>query len=280
MPSLQEKIILDNRKKLFTLTEKCKHSDNDIYYYSDLDEINFHKTKDFVALSGKPGILSYSRNLKEPFLKKNRVDVSIAKYIRRNLKINDKVVSDSDLDNFTSLMKISEFDRNSILKEIEILRGAQLVDFYKTTKIHSCMTGKDNSKYVELYGKNSASVGLVTYKDEARALIWKTNNKKIYIDRIYSNSLFGRLFIKKYAIVNNIKSVFYEDCDDDYSITVDDFVKMKASKYYPCMDSFSFGRLSLDKKYIYLQTDPCNFYASTMELCRTNGTFNKVKLFY
>ena len=235
--------------------------------YDKLREVN-----NYPAIGNSPGLISFSRDLSKPFEKKSRVNISLARFVRRNLKITSDEICDSNLEIFETLFKFKQLSNTELVKQIKVLKGKDLVAFYATTKAGSCMTGKAQSNYIKFYGNNPTKVSLITYKNEARALLWKTKKGKFYIDRVYSTSVIGSYIIRKYAKLKKYNSC-WSDYDDINSVN-EDYVEMKPTDKYPCLDSFSFGRLDKKENIIYLQTGPRNYFSANVELCCTNGGLN------
>ena len=85
------------------------------------------------------------------------------------------------------------------------LEGLDIVDFYKKAdeKSHSCMTGGHAQKTM-LYADNPERVKLLIFDDfVARALVWKDDDGKTLLDRIYPNGGHHIDLYLKYAKKND-----------------------------------------------------------------------------
>ena len=253
-------IVLQNRKKLFSFIEAIP-TNNYTNYIGDiniLDKaiclIGDNKQKDYVAHE-KDDMVSFAKDLKDLFNAKKRVSTTIGRYIRRNLKFDNKVLPDSVLDKFSkAFLSLTCCPPD---KDFKILSGNEITEFYKNTTIKSCMTG-DNAFRTELYSLNPTKINLVVYKDRARALLWHCDNKKSLLDRIYPSGSKDELVITKWAMNKGYTvSPYNKNAFGDYIDDLDEVfeLKVKAKTYIPYMDSFGIKKTFKNKKQFILTTD-------------------------
>jgi len=73
----------------------------------------------------------------------------------------------------------------------------------------SCMSTPNCSVYFNIYCENPDKIGLCIYTNEddklmARALVWKLDNGRVYMDRIYSTNYADKKILLDYAEKNNM----------------------------------------------------------------------------
>ena len=211
--------------------------------------IEVEKRKNFPAVE-KEDKISFARDINDPFNLKKRVSTTVGRYVRRNLKIDVDKLPDTFLNKFLYVY-LSALDVPSN-KDIKILKGKSITNFYKKTTIKSCMTG-DNACQTELYALNPDKINLIVYKDRARALLWKCDKNRSVLDRIYPVGTKDEVQIVNWALnkgyfVSDINpNPDYNDFQDkDYTITV------KANKYIPYMDTFMVLRAFKGKRLLKL----------------------------
>jgi len=187
--------------------------------------------------------VSYARVKEMQFLPERRTRTTLGRYIRRNFP--DCKVSDEFLEQFTSKVMAKLVTAE---KRFRIVEGAAIMDAYRDCiGGESCMTG-DSADYVEIYAINPRVVWMVVYDDgdmTARALLWKTNEGHMCLDRIYPNS--GRHIdeFKEYARQNgwHMRSSqsypcgqYFVGLDEDTDLTVT--LRIPDPSVYPYMDTF------------------------------------------
>lgn len=122
--------------------------------------------------------------------------------------------------------------------DFEILRGDAVEDAYEQeVGGHSCMTGC-NHPYVRVYAENPDKVGLLVWrKNEARALIWTTDDGKKFIDRVYPSSGQAITAFQIYAENKNARirdgHSFEHSTDKNVVVTV----KNASNGAWPFMDT-------------------------------------------
>jgi len=117
--------------------------------------------------------------------------------------------------------------------KIKLLSGKDIVKFYATTKITSCMTGKKKSARIKFYADNPDKVQLVSFgKNKARALLWTCDSGKRILDDVYclhDDECDLKKEIESWKSKNGIKSI----SENNDRISVKKFVKTM-----PYLDSF------------------------------------------
>lgn len=173
------------------------------------------------------GKISYLRNDK-------RMHLSVRRFLTRILHLNDHL-SDVQLDGMAA--KILESCQISDHK-FEYLTGQKIQDAYKM-RIggSSCMTG-DCNEYVGLYRDNPDKIKLAVVRynrSSARCVIWLGDDKKLYYDRIYTDSKYcNEILIKELSDRDVIK--IYE-CD--VPVTVSDLNYTRGE--IPYLDTMRYG---------------------------------------
>lgn len=173
-----------NRKRLLVALEDTIVYENVQIMNGFLQDIKSNKRNDFLSIDENL-VLSYAKDNKTPFNPPKRINTTLGRYIRRNLKIGVDKICDGTLDRFCKTFLVNATSSKTIEKDIEFLSGKNIQKFYKNTTIKSCMTG-DGSYETELYALNPKNIKLLVYKKNvARALFWKLDDNKFYLDRIY-----------------------------------------------------------------------------------------------
>lgn len=158
-----------------------------------------------------------------------------------------------EIENFVSNFKKSDTSNLELRKGEDILKS-YLCDNYDDSSGHgnlfnSCMRFTRAQDYLEIYTANPSQVNCLTLinpsnkRVQGRALIWKLDSGKHFMDRIYTvNKEYDSIF-NKYAHDNNIEQ---GSPSDEITLEIGgDF------DYYPYMDTFTYytpdeSRLSSD----------------------------------
>lgn len=216
---------------------------SDVKYRKDFNTIIssiYNDENRFAVLAaGSDGRISYARKPEDRYNPNKKIRISFARYLRRVLKVSSETISDSDLQAFQEAFKLSIQSKKDLSKQIKILRGDDLVNYYRDTLIKSCMTGPKNSKKIQLYAINKDKVGLVTINNLVRGVIWNCDDGSVFIDKLYGHVL-GANIIKDWALKNKYKIkdfIFDKDC---YSLRVT--LKMSIYTGTPCLDTFYYGK--------------------------------------
>jgi hypothetical protein len=116
-----------------------------------------------------------------------RVSTTLSRYIRRQLNISDKQMSDFELQNFSTSVTSRIMKKKSFKDVIKILRGQDILDFYveANAKTPSCMTGANNTNKIRMYAENPNKICLVTSQNVGRALLWIGDDGTKFLDFIY-----------------------------------------------------------------------------------------------
>lgn len=132
---------------------------------------------------------------------KTKSKSKIGRMIRQLLVDNEYDVTDAQIEDFVNQFKAEWDKRNSINRKVEIVSGDKILYWYDQenylgnngTLGNSCMRFSNKNSYMKIYADNPDKISMViiTENDKliARALLWKldesTQNKKIYLDRVY-----------------------------------------------------------------------------------------------
>jgi len=132
-----------------------------------------------------PGMISYAKSFEDRYVSKKRIKTSLGRYIRRQLKIDKKILSDLELQTLTRIMFAF---RAPVGDLVSVFRGDAITDAYRRgVGLQTCMT-QDKADYVRVYARNPDIVAIVIYgDDEARALLWTCTDGTMVLDRIYPN---------------------------------------------------------------------------------------------
>lgn len=146
-----------------------------------------------------------------------------------------------EIENFILNFKKSDESNNlQLRKGDDILKSYLCYNYDKLSGYgglgHSCMRFKRSQEYLKIYTENPDRVSCLTLinpdnnKVRGRSLIWKLDNGKYYMDRIYvSNNEFKSIFLE-YAEKNNIET---SSPSDDVTLS-----NKKEYEFYPYMDTF------------------------------------------
>lgn len=111
-----------------------------------------------------------------------------------------------------------------------------------STLWNSCMSGPSCSIYFNIYCENPDKIALCIHLDDdnkllARALVWKLDNGKIYMDRIYSYNNAYKNILREYAINNAM--LLYAETSETLRVTLPkDYAKKDRPKNgNPYMDT-------------------------------------------
>lgn len=193
----------------------------------------------YVAIScGDEEKVSYARSYKDRYDSKRRIKTTLSKYVRKQLKIDTKTISDHLLADITSEFN-SRLNANYF---INVVSGSVITEYYqKSFGGQSCMTGNDSNK-VELFAIND-NIQLLTYDNgiKARALLWTTDSGQKVLDRIYPNSGKHIYRIHGWCKKNNIVYRVSQGLPEGNVILSDNkkySITLKYDKYLPYLDTF------------------------------------------
>lgn len=135
--------------------------------------------------------------------------------VGRVLKKLNPNLAESEIEKFVDLYK-SEYDNYFKESIVEVVTGDKIPYWYLETRYakgsstlnKSCMRGVYNQDRLKFYSQFPDRIAMAIIvkngKLYARAIIWKLDNGKIYMDRIYSVSGQYSNQMKKFAIENNM----------------------------------------------------------------------------
>lgn len=248
-----------------------------IYHFCTKDQIDFL-------------VYDPDRSLKKDLNIKYQ-EVKIGRAVRQIFKELDIQTTDKAIEEFVNAYK-SYIDYIKADKVIEIVSGEDIRHWYLETNNYgsgqlsnSCMRYKQCQPYFDIYTKNPDVCQLLILKSPdktkicGRALLWKLNNGKLYMDRIYCNMDSDVNIFKKWGKDNNVLHSYLDDTNEKFFIQLNKNLKYKK---YPFMDTFLYfdesnGVLSNSslKSYIELQDTSGGtsgqFEASVCYLCSGSG---------
>lgn len=238
----------------------------------------------YLSLDSNTDMISFSKTKSQAFDEEKRIPTTIGKYFRRHLKVKLCEVTDDTLDKFAEEVKAFILEEK-VESKIKVLKGKEIVDEYKNEKVPSCMAGEANYFKVQLYGLNPDKIFLVVY-DRARALLWKTDEGQIVLDRIYPSKCHEVSIIRNWAT----KKGYILRGSADNAIATGSTVELSDGKYYtvtakhnnifPYLDTFPFGRpkgtdvVNNSNEVILSNNSKFGF----MVLHSTHGKFERIKI--
>ncbi len=211
-----------------------------------------------------------------------KVDIELPLKIESNLIINDKDVEEF-VNNVVAYLKINRADENSEIEEVqgEDIRFWYHPDNYQTMSGElgsSCMAKVEAQPYLDIYCKNQDRISLLILKSKegkliARALLWKLDNDKFFMDRVYAIlQSDAKIFYKKakekgWIYKNGKSSIKFNDSEYDKELKVS--LEFLDFRKYPYLDTLSFLDWRTDKLRSRLPRHS-NYY----ELCDTDGGYD------
>lgn len=128
---------------------------------------------------------------------------------------------------------------------------------YSSELWNSCMSAPQTGKVLNLYCENPDKIALCIYINEedklmARALVWKIDNGKVYMDRIYANSPEQKQALINYARENGM--IIHNEVRKTMDVTLPkDYGHIhRPSNGNPYMDTFKYAVVDEDSKRYYL----------------------------
>lgn len=231
------------------------------------------------CIINKDRIKPYS-NVYERIWKTSRNPFKVGRFARSVLNSAGVKFTDREIEEFTNAFK-SGFDiMNDAFAKFELVSGEDIAYWYKyenyesqsSTLGNSCMKGKD-SDYFEIYSTNPDVCSLlILYSDgggivdgryksktiKGRALVWKLDDGKTFMDRIYyiSDSLVG--IFKDYAEKQGWFYKTYQNSDTDDCTISDGKSTIESPNmvvtleniefdYYPYVDTLCYVNLDYKK---------------------------------
>ncbi len=173
------------------------------------------------------------------------------------LSINEDI-TDSDIENFVNkfmgFLKLYLFNTN---KSLKLVKGNKIGFWYDRANIatpigdlsKSCMAKDECKTFFEIYKQNPDRISLLTLCNSenkllGRALVWKLDDNRIYMDRIYTSLVSDKYFMQEWAIKKGW--MIYER---DYSEEMVVSLKKWSFDTYPHLDTLQYldiinGKLS------------------------------------
>jgi len=278
------KIFADRIRLLSAMKTACKEMEADGAYSKE--EIENIKTVIMAIRSNTDAFLSisqedknsvaYSKDKKGKLDTKKRVKTTLGRYIRRKLDMSSSQISDKTLDKLSAIVKRTILSKE-LDKQIQILKGKDIIEHYRNAPAGSCMTGGECDK-VEIYALNPDKVSLAVH-DRARVLVWKTDEGDVVLDRVYPAQCHSVEILRKwakakgYVLRNNPDRVV----DTGYVVELSNkkimSVTLKHRDIFPYMDTFPYGKY--DKKTIVAKNDP---KFGNMIMHSTHGRYERAKV--
>ncbi len=236
-----------------------------------LKNIKFKRKGDYFDVSyfdivkDEPGNVSFvpsKKSIGEDFEKYRQVT-----RIGRVLKKLNPDLNEKEIEEFVNKYK-SEIESYLKEPEIEVVTGEDISKWYHQRNYQkgggpygsggslnqSCMRYDHEQKSVRFYDMFPDRIAMAIYTKNgklwARALIWKLDDGRVYMDRIYSVDDPSRIQLEKYAEKNNMlmhKNKRYAHSNKIKVTLKDGKIKLGKDFYTPYFDSFSGSSYMGDK---------------------------------
>ena len=144
----------------------------------------------------------------------------------------------------------------------EVVKGEDIRKYYLDENYErgrgslnkSCMRYKKCQPWFDIYVFNPKQVKMLVKfnaKKEVsgRALLWKLDSGKKYMDRIYVNDNKDEAIFKKWGQENGVDQFFGNW--DEAEVTIPEMKKIWEMVYYPYMDTFQFGVIGAGNSMIF-----------------------------
>lgn len=234
------------------------------------------------TILNKEALVEYDETTKRVWTQ-SRNPIGVGRLVRAILKSSGETFSDSDLEKFVNDYKSSVDLINDAFSRFEVISGDRIANIYHQdnyesddgTLGQSCMAdmpdetfqiytkNPDVCQLVVLWSKFDASIEDGKYKSTkicGRAILWRTREGDMFMDRIYTNNDSDVELFKKFATKNgwwnkktqNSSSIFTVERGTE-SKSTDYIVDLKVWKGdYPYLDSLCYlnsssGELSNSK---------------------------------
>lgn len=237
----------------------------------------------YLSLSQEqPKKISYASVIEHKFDNVKRTRSSIGRYLKRNYSKFSSNVTDEEMRNLTNIWgRMVSNMKNGVESLVKIIHGNKITRAYgKRIGCGSCMTGEDASLVI-LYEMNPEKVGMLIFgEDEARAILWETDQGDKVLDRIYPNDGYHIDVIRDWCELKGIKMRSHQgypesdhilfDGEKEYTVTLD---IGEVEDVYPYMDSFCYGDFDRDNDLVILSNkrDPKEIYYSFFS---TGGSYS------
>ncbi len=166
-------------------------------------DINYYNVPLVVLKFDDKFILTWETNIKEtpsPFVK-NRQTIRVGRGIRAILNSLKQTFTDAEIEDFVNKWKAAYDHLQNEFRDFQIVKGDDIAHWYnyenyeletfKGTLSTSCMCKKP-SYYFQIYTFNPDVCSLVILKSSkdkirARALLWKLDDGRMFMDRVYTH---------------------------------------------------------------------------------------------
>lgn len=185
---------------------------------------------------------------------KHRQEMKIGKFI--NKIYNDCEMVSYQLDEIVNLYK-SYVNAIRSTHNLKIVQGEDIRKWYLGSNYKkgdgslnkSCMRYSDYQHRLGIYVDNPDRISLIILLDDnkellGRSLLWKLDDNRIYMDRIYTVEEFYRITFETFARENSY--ITYNDLDEQIVVTLKN-IDYDHYSNYPYMDTFSFCNIKLHK---------------------------------
>jgi len=251
-------ITLDRAKLIRSLRKAAKRLEgNEAEAFSRvLDDIRKDTKGHYLSYSQEqPAKVSYASRPEHKLDNAQRTRTTLGRYIRRHLGVSkddlpDKTLHEVSREVFAHLVRG--------IQAISTISGDAITEAYRTAVGGvSCMTGDDHCRYTELYALNPDVVSMVVYGDnQARALLWKTDQEAMVLDRVYPNDGVHVNVLRNWAAANG----YVYCCNNslpDGDVALSDgcqyTVTLKHNDTFPYIDTFCYG--DIDGSTVRLSND-------------------------
>lgn len=202
--------------------------------YFDMSYFDIIKEKpDYVTFIPSKKINEFDGN--EEKLEKYKQETRVGRILK---KLNNNY-TEKEIEEFVNKFKASHA---SIFTDpqIDVVTGDKISYWYNEIRYkkpggslnNSCMRHENNKIQIDFYGeyKNKIALAILIKEEQlwARALIWRLDDGRIYMDRIYSVNETSRVILENYALNNNMllyKNLFKSNMK--ISVTLDENIKNK-----------------------------------------------------
>lgn len=194
-------------------------------------------------------------------------EIKIGRAVRQIFKELDVKTTDKEIEEFVNAYK-AYIDYAKADKIIEVIQGEEIRHWYLESNNYgsgqlsnSCMRYKSCQTYFDIYTKNPEVCQLLILRSPdvtkiiGRALLWKLNNGKLYMDRIYCNMDSDVNIFLKWGKENNVSCTYDKFEKENIKLTVQLNNDIKYKKY-PYMDTFGY----FNKTNSILCSDPMKSY--------------------
>ena len=283
---------IENLQEIIPEDLATKITNKEVVKYSaskDLQRIfrrmKFEPTEEFLDVSffdidaNNMEVITYLPSKKfdgDPFVKKGRQAMKVGRILKKlKPKLTDKELEEQVI-SYRAAFKIIVLGEG---KNLDIVTGEDIRHWYledryarssgdeENSDLHnSCMRYDDCQCLFNMYCENPDKIALAVYTDEndkllGRALVWKLDNGKVYMDRIYAVDYAIQKIMKDYAETNNMLSYYGRPGTMKVTLPKDYGGKHRPPNGNPYMDTFYFAIVDNNNKY-YLSNHepPCGDY--------------------